>query len=117
MSAATYSALLVPLGPAAITGFVHSQLDRVGLAHATFSDAAIHLIARSSEGVLRCVKNLCVGGMIQAVRDQARVIETKHINAVLMQPHWRQNRENEGHETVRFTNHCSWAERLPHRIP
>lgn len=100
----TYSATLAPLADPAITTFIHGQLDRVGLPHTTFTDAAIHLIARSSEGVLRCIKNLCLGGMIEAVRDQTKVVDTKQINAVLMQPHWRQNRENECHEGIKFTN-------------
>ena len=100
----TYSATLVPLADPAITSFIHGQLDLVGLPHTTFTDAAIHLIARSSEGVLRCIKNLSLGGMIEAVRDQTKIVDTKQINAVLMQPHWRHNRENECHEGIKFTN-------------
>jgi len=65
----TYSAELPALSNAGITEFIYEPLDRVGLAHTTFSEAAVNLVGRSSEGVLRCVKNLCVGGMIEAVRD------------------------------------------------
>ena len=102
-SRVTYSAKLTPLSNAGVAEFVYEQLDRVGLAHTVFSEAAVNLVARSSEGVLRCVKNLCVGGMIEAVRDQTRVVDTKQINAVLMQPHWRHRRESEQHESVSFS--------------
>ncbi len=99
----TYSASLPRLAPEAITEFIHSQLDAVGLAHTTFTQAAIHLVARSSEGELRAIKNLCVGAMIEAVRDQTKIVDTKQINAVLLQPHWRHNRQDEPKEAVCFT--------------
>jgi len=102
-SRVTYSAELPALSNAGIAEFIYEELDRVGLAHTTISEAAVNLVARSSEGILRCVKNLCVGGMIEAVRDQVRVVDTKQINAVLTQPHWRHNRENEKHGSVSFT--------------
>ncbi len=70
---------------------MYSQLDRVGLPHSTFTEEAINLITRSSEGVLRAVKNLCIGSMIEAVRDRVKTIDLKQANAVLMQPHWRHN--------------------------
>jgi len=100
----TYSELLPALSNAGIEEFIYRELDRAGLGHNTFSEAAVNLVARSSEGILRCVKNLCVGGMIEAVRDQTKVVDTKQINAVLLQPHWRHNRDNEKHETVSFTD-------------
>ncbi len=98
----TYSAILPPLGPSAIREFIFQQLDRVGLAHATFSEAAIHLIARSSEGVLRSVKNLCVGAMIESAGAGVKTVDTSQVNAVLMQPHWRASRDREQHDGVRF---------------
>lgn len=91
----TYSAKLEPLSNQDLTDFIYAQLDRVGLPHHTFTDAGINLILRSAEGVLRSVKNLCVGAMIEAVRDQTKIIDTKQINAVLMQPHWRLHQDNE----------------------
>ena len=102
-SRVTYSAELPALSNDGIAEFIYEQLDRVGLAHNTFSEAAANLVARSSEGVLRCVKNLCIAGMIEAVRDQVRVVETKQINAVLMQPHWRQHRDSEQDDNISFT--------------
>ena len=100
----TYSATLPALSAGGVEEFIYSQLDHVGLAHTTISQAAIGLIARSSEGILRSVKNLSIGGMIQAVRDQTKTIDTKQINAVLMQPHWQHKREKEQNESIRYTN-------------
>lgn len=99
----TYSVTLPALSNPGIEEFIYEQLDHVGLPHTTFSEAAVNLVARSSAGILRSVKNLCVGGMIEAVRDQTRIVDIKQINAVLMQPHWRHNRDSEKHESVRFT--------------
>jgi type II secretory pathway predicted ATPase ExeA len=100
----TYSARLDLLNAQNIKDFIHTQLDRAGLPHATFTEAGINLIIRSSGGTLRAVKNLCVGALIEAVRDQTRTVDLKQINAVLMQPHWRQNQQNEPEQPVVFTN-------------
>jgi len=76
-SRVTYSAELPALSNAGIAEIIYEPLDRVGLAHTTFSEAAVTLVGRSSEGVLRCVKNLCARAIIEAVRDQVRVMNTK----------------------------------------
>ena len=60
----------------------------------------LNLIVRSSEGTLRAVKNLCVGGLIEAVRDQTKTVDLKQINAVLMQPHWRHNQQGEPEQPI-----------------
>ena len=65
------------------------QLDRVGLGHNTFTRAAIDLIVRSADGVLRKARNLCVGCMIEAVRSANRTIDIDNVNRVLLQPHWQ----------------------------
>ena len=91
----TYSAKINPLAAPAIQEYIESQLDRVGLPHSTFEQEAIHLIARSSEGILRAIKNLCIGSMIEAVRAGTKVITTKEVNQVLLQPHWRHNQQQE----------------------
>jgi hypothetical protein len=44
---------------------------------------------RSSEGVLRRLKNLCLGTLLEAVRDRTKVVDLKQVNRVLLQPHWR----------------------------
>src|SRR5690606_12413557 len=59
-SRVTYSAKLTTLSNAGVAEFIYEQLDRVALPHTVFSEAAVYLVARSSEGVLRCIKNLCV---------------------------------------------------------
>lgn len=94
-SRVTYSAKLDLLSHATLTGHIHQQLDLVGLPHATFGEDAINLILRLSEGSLRAVKNLCIGALIEAVRDQTRTVGLKQVNAVLMQPHWRHNPQEE----------------------
>jgi type II secretory pathway predicted ATPase ExeA len=96
----TYSAKIDQLAANHITEFIHSQLDRVGLAHSTFTDAALNLIIRSSEGTLRAVKNLCIGSLIEAVRDRTKTIDIKQVNAVLLQPHWRHNQDNEPQQPI-----------------
>ena len=89
----TYSVNLNRLNPDDIKAFIFEQLDRIRLAHNTFSDDALDLIVRSSEGILRRVRNLCVSSMLEAVRDRTRIIDLEQVNRVLMQPHWRQERD------------------------
>ena len=85
----TWSGELKPLAPEDMQAFIHAQLDHVGMAHTTFSEQAMNLITQSAEGVLRCARNLCLGALLECVRDQTRTVELKQVNAVLMQPHWR----------------------------
>jgi len=89
----TYSALLPRLGPEAVEAFVLDQLDRGGLGHNTFTPEALALIVRSGEGLLRRTRNLCLGSLIEAVRDQTRIVDLKQVNRVLIQPHWRKESE------------------------
>lgn len=103
----TYSARIDTLAPAALGDFIHAQLDRAGLPHATFSDDATALILRASEGALRAVKNLCVGALLEAVRDRTKTVELKQVNAVLMQPHWRHNSRDEPAQPVVTSNQKS----------
>lgn len=101
----TYSAKIDSLAPHTITEFIHSQLDRVGLPHHTFTEAVVNLIIRSSEGTLRAVKNLCIGALIEAVRDRTKTVDLKQVNAVLLQPHWRHNQQHEpAPQGIVFTN-------------
>jgi hypothetical protein len=69
--------------------FILAQLEAVGMPETTFTDQAMNLIVQSAEGILRCARNLCLGSLLEAVRDQTRTVELKQVNAVLMQPHWR----------------------------
>ena len=83
--------MLPRLSPEAIKAFVLGQLDRAGLGHNTFTPEALALIVRSGEGLLRRTRNLCLGSLIEAVRDQTRIVDLKQVNRVLIQPHWRKN--------------------------
>jgi len=42
--------------------------------------------------------------MVEAIRHQTKTVDTKHINLVLDQPHWRSSNRLEGIEPVVFTN-------------
>lgn len=89
-SRVTYSVLLEKLVPDELHRFILAELDKVALSHATFTADALGLIVRASEGVLRRVKNLCLGSLIEAVRDRTKTVDLKQVNRVLIQPHWRE---------------------------
>ncbi len=96
-------ALLSRLAPETVEQFVLDQLDRAGLGHNTFTPEALALIVRSGEGLLRRTRNLCLGALIEAVRDQTRFVDLKQVNHVLIQPHWRKDYDNplpESHPVV-----------------
>lgn len=92
-SRVTYSVLLPKLAPDDMRDFIHAQLDKVALAHSTFTDDALSLIVRSSEGILRRARNLCISSLLESVRDRTRTVDLKQVNRVLMQPHWRQEHD------------------------
>ena len=92
-SRVTYSVLMPRLAPDDMLAFIHEQLDRVALAHNTFTPDALQLIVRASEGLLRRARNLCVATMLEAVRDRMRNVDLKQVNRVLMQPHWRREQD------------------------
>ena len=92
-SRVTYSVLVPKLAPDDIADFIRKELDRVALAHSTFSAEALALIVRSSEGVLRRARNLCIATLLEAVRDRTRTVDLKQVNRVLLQPHWRQQHD------------------------
>ncbi len=64
------------------------------LRHNTFTQEALGLIVRSGEGLLRRTRNLCLGSLLEAVRDQTRIVDLKQVNRVLIQPHWRNDHDN-----------------------
>jgi len=92
-SRVTYSALLPKLNPDQIREFILGQLDQCGLGHNVFTEGALSLIVRSSEGVLRRAKNLCLSVLIEAVRSQTKIADIAQVNRALIQPHWRNHRE------------------------
>ena len=90
-SRVTYSAILSRLAPEAVEEFILNQFDLAGLAHNTFTQDALALVVRSSEGLLRRARNICVGSLIETVRDQSKTVGLPQVNRVLMQPHWRKD--------------------------
>jgi type II secretory pathway predicted ATPase ExeA len=88
-SRVTYSVIAKRLGPDGMRDFILRELDRAGLPHNTFTPAAVELIVRCADGVLRKARNLCVGCLIEAVRGANKTIDIDNVNRVLMQPHWQ----------------------------
>ena len=92
-SRVTYSVKLPRLNPDDMKAFIYAQCDLVGLGHNAFSDEAVALVVRSSEGILRRTRNLCISAMLEAVRDRKQVVGIEQVNRVLMQPHWRKDHD------------------------
>jgi MSHA biogenesis protein MshM len=90
-SRVTYSVITKRLSPDDMRSFIHRELDRIRLGHHTFTEAALELIIRSSDGVLRKARNLCLACMLQAVRDADKTIGIENVNRVLIQPHWQKD--------------------------
>lgn len=72
-----------------IEAFILAQLDKCGLGHNVFTQDAIALITRSSDGILRRIRNLALSSMLEAVRARTKSIGIDIVNKVLIQPHWR----------------------------
>ncbi len=92
-SRVTYSVVVPKLAPDDMADFIRAQLDRVALAHATFTEEALGLVVRSSEGIIRRARNLCLAALLETVRDRARTVDLPQVNRVLLQPHWRDERD------------------------
>ena len=90
-SRVTYSVVLHKLAPEDIDRFLLNQFDRAGIGHQVFAEDARALLVRSADGILRRARNLAIGALVEAVRDQSRSVDLKHVNAVLVQPHWRKD--------------------------
>jgi type II secretory pathway predicted ATPase ExeA len=92
-SRVTYSTITKRLNPDDMKTFILAELDRVQLGHNTFTEDALDLIVRSSDGILRKTKNLCLACMLEAVRLRSKIIGLETVNRVLIQPHWRQEQD------------------------
>ena len=89
-SRVTYSVVTKRLAEDGMRDYIHRELERIGLAHNTFTQPATELILRSADGVLRKCRNLCLSAMLEAVRASAgRTIDIDLVNRVLLQPHWQ----------------------------
>ena len=79
------------LAPETVEQFILDQLDRAGLGKNAFTPEALALIVRSGKGLLRRTRNLCLGALIETVRDQTRIVDFKEVNRVLILPYWRKD--------------------------
>lgn len=89
----TYSVLCPRLGPDDMEKFIHSQLDRCGLPQSSFTPEASGLIIRTADGLMRKARNMALSCLLEAVRARKRTIDINIVNRVLMQPHWRDERD------------------------
>lgn len=85
----TYSTVMLKLLSDDIEAFILAQLDKCGLGHNVFTEEAVSLITRSSDGILRRIRNLALSSMLEAVRARTKSIGIDIVNKVLIQPHWR----------------------------
>ncbi|MEJ2744011.1 MAG: hypothetical protein P8176_16455 [Gammaproteobacteria bacterium] len=89
----TYSATLPALGDEALANYILQELSRVGLGANTYNQDALDLIVRSVQGNLRLCRNLAYGSLLEACRQSKKIVTIGHVNAVLIQPHWRSHEE------------------------
>lgn len=89
----TYSKNILPLSDNEIEQYILSELESVKLGANVFNEDALEIITRSVEGNLRLCRNLCYASLIEACRENKKIVNTNHVNAVLIQPHWRSHEE------------------------
>ncbi len=89
----TYSASIKPLNDDDMERYIIKELESANMGINTFDEAAMALIIRSAEGNLRLCRNLCLGSLIEAVRETKKVVTITHVNQLLVQPHWRSHEE------------------------
>jgi hypothetical protein len=65
------------------------------LAYNIITEDAMAQICRSCEGILRTARNLTLACMIEAIRGRDKIIGIANVNRVLIQPHWRIDRDAE----------------------
>jgi type II secretory pathway predicted ATPase ExeA len=85
----SYSKQLLPLNDADLAAFIVAELAAVGLGANTFDEAALHVILRAVQGNLRLCRNLCYASLVATCLDRQRICAVSHVNAALLQPHWR----------------------------
>jgi type II secretory pathway predicted ATPase ExeA len=92
-SRVTYSVIMPKLAPDDMENFILGEFDKAGLGHNTITQDALALIVRSAEGVIRRARNITLSCLLDAIRDQTKTVELKHVNNVLKQPHWRNSQD------------------------
>jgi MSHA biogenesis protein MshM len=85
----SYSKQLLPLNDADLAAFIVAELAAVGLGANTFDEAAVQVILRAVQGNLRLCRNLCYASLVATCLDRQRICTVSHVNAALLQPHWR----------------------------
>lgn len=85
----SYSKQLLPLNDQDLTQFIINELAAVGLGANTFNESAIQIVLRAVQGNLRLCRNLCYASLIATCLDHQRQCTISHVNAALLQPHWR----------------------------
>jgi len=89
----TYSANIKRQNDEDMERYIVKELESVRMGLNTFNEGAIELIIRSAQGNLRLCRNLCYGSLIDAAREAQKIVTIAHVNAVLIQPHWRSHEE------------------------
>jgi type II secretory pathway predicted ATPase ExeA len=89
----TYSQKLLPLADPEMLDFIAAELTAVKLGANAFDESALELILRSVQGNLRLCRNLCYCSLVEACRDAKRIVSPSHVNAILIQPHWRSHED------------------------
>ena len=89
----TYSVVMPKIAPDDMEAWLLAELDKAGLGHNTFTLEALALIVRSAEGVIRKARNLAIGCLLEAVKQQTKIVDLKQVNHVLIQPHWRSHND------------------------
>ncbi|MDD5343833.1 MAG: AAA family ATPase [Smithella sp.] len=92
-SRVTYSVIMPKLVPDDMEAWILSELDKAGLGHNTITQDALALIARSADGIIRRARNIAISSLLEAIRDQVKTVDIRHVNNVLLQPHWRNNQD------------------------
>ena len=89
----TYSHQLKPLSDMDLLKFIEREIEAVRLPKASFEEGALEVILRAVQGNLRLCANLCYGSLLEACRQKERVVDHTHVNAILIQPHWRSHED------------------------
>ena len=85
----TFSQQLKPLNDEDMFKFIQRETESVRLPKQTFEEAALEVIIKAVQGNLRLCANLCYGSLLEACRCRERIVDHTHVNAILIQPHWR----------------------------
>ena len=76
-------------------GLILRELSRANLPYNTLTEDALSLIIRTGDGILRNARNLCLSCMVEAIRCKKKKIGIENVNRVLVQPHWRIDKDVE----------------------